>query len=126
MPHTNTIAPAAMRLDIPKSLLNALNQLCEIEHKVIKLGSPAGIERNIAKMKDAFAELGLVYENPMGQAFQETRSDLDATITGNGTDSLVVVEVIKPIVRLVVRDGSGEFSKIVQKGVVLVESRKEG
>ena len=60
-------------------------------------------------------------EDPMGQEFKETRTDLDATISGRGTENLIVVEVIKPIVRV----GEAAFSKVVQKGIVVVES-KEG
>ena len=118
---------------------SALNQVYEIEQKVKRHGDAANISRHLGKVKDAFAEeglpvwdagggrfkLGLVCEDPMGQSFNETRTDLEATISGAGTEHLVVVEVIKPIVRAVVRDGAGEFSKVIQKGIVVVESRKE-
>lgn len=110
---------------MPKSILTALNQLYEMEQKLKKHGDPANLQRNVDKMKAAFDEMGFAYEDPMGQAFSETRTDLEARISGCGTDDLVVVEVIKPIVRAVLRDGPGEFSKIVQKGIVVVESRKE-
>jgi len=76
-------------------------------------------------MKDAFAEFGLAYEEPMNQPFNETRTDLEATISGAGTEHLVVVEVIKPIIRVVLGEGAGEFSKVVQNGIVVVESRKD-
>ena len=122
-------------IPIPKSVLTVLNQLYEMEQKLARHGDPANLGRNVGKMKDALAEEGLpatdatgapapirlVYENPMGQPFQETRTDLEATIAGPGTDDLVVVEVIKPIIRAVAPDG---FSPIVQAGVVVVESRK--
>jgi len=114
-----------IKFQVPKSILVALNQLYEIEQKLKKNGDASGVQRNIAKMKDAFEELGFAYEDPMGQPFKETRTDLEATISGSGTENLVVVEVIKPIVRAVLRDGPGEFSKVVQKGIVVVESRKE-
>lgn len=118
------------RISIPKSILTVLNQLYELEQKLKKHGDPGNFSRNIGKMKDAFAEEGLpaqghdrirlAYEDPMGQPCDETRTDLEATIAGSGTDNLVVVEVIKPIVRATVRDG---FSLVVQKGIVIVESR---
>jgi len=128
-----------IRLQIPKSILTALNQLYELEQKIKKHGDPNSFLRNVNKMKDAFAEeglqmgdvgggqqpIGLVCEDPMGQPFKETRTDLDATISGAGTDNLVVVEVIKPIIRAVFRDSAGEFARVVQKGVVIVESQKE-
>jgi hypothetical protein len=128
-----------MDMQIPKSILTILNQLYELEQKLKRQDDPANLSRNVDKMKDAFAEkglpawdagggqgrVGLAYEDPMGQSFKETRTDLEATISGSGTEDLVVVEVIKPIIRAILRDGTGEFSRVVQKGVVVVESRKE-
>ena len=124
---------------IPKSILTVLNQLYELEQKLKKQEDSDDISRNVGKMKDAFAEEGLpvlyagggqlrvclTYEDPMGQPFKETRTDLEATTAGSCTENLVVVEVFKPIIRAIFRDGTGEFSKIVQKGIVTVESRKE-
>jgi hypothetical protein len=116
-----------IRLQVPKSLLMAMNQLYEIEQKLKHHGDPHGLQRHVGKMKDAFDALdtfGLVYEDPMGQAFNETRTDVEATISGAGTENLIIVEVIKPIIRAVHRGGPGELSKIVQKGIVVVESKK--
>ena len=120
-----------MKDGIPKQLLAAMNQLYELEKKVEKHGNPSNFERNIGKMKDAFEHFhepdgGFKYEDPMGQRFTETRTDLEATISGKDTQDLVVVEVIKPIIRFVSHDSLGSYSKVVQKGIVLVESRKEG
>ena len=121
---------------IPKSSLTVLNQLYELEQKLKKNGDPANLSRNVDKMKDVLAEegvptwdgggsqlnIGLTYEDPIGQPFKETRTDLEASISGTGTENLVVVEVIKPIIRAILGDG---LSKVVQKGIVIVESRKE-
>lgn len=133
-----TELPRAMQIGtaIPKSVLTVLNQLYQIEQK---LPEASDLRRNIDKMKDAFAEEGLpihdaggrpcivslTYEDPMGLPFKETRTDLDATIAGTGTDNLEVVEVIKPIIRATEKGGEAGFSRIVQKGIVIVESRKE-
>lgn len=114
-----------IKVQVPKSLLVALNQLYEIEQKLKKTDDPANLQRNVSKMRDAFEEFGLTYEDPMGQPFKETRTDLEATISGEGTEHLVVVEVIKPIIRVVMREDAGGFSKVIQKGIVVVESRKE-
>lgn len=137
----STELPRAMQIGtaIPKSVLTVLNQLYEIEQKLPKLDDSVSLRRNIDKMKDAFAEEGLpihdaggrpccvslTYEDPMGQPFKETRTDLDATIAGTGTDNLVVVEVIKPIIRVTLKGGEDGFSRIVQKGIVTVKSREE-
>jgi len=124
------------RIPIPKSLLIVLNQLYEVEQKLRKGDDPAGISRNLAKMKDALAEEGfpivdagggqipitLTYEDPMGQSYNDTRTDLEATISGVGTENLVVVEVIKPIIRSTWKDGADVTSKIVQQGIVIVKA----
>ena len=127
-------------IQTPKSILIVLNQIYELEQKIKKHGDPANLSRNVSKMKNALVEeglpvldagsgqlrrIGFAYENPMGQSVNETRTDLDFTISGTGTENLVVVEVIKPIIRAISRDSVGEFSNIVQKGIVIVESGKE-
>jgi hypothetical protein len=104
-----------------KRVLNILNNLYEIERKLRVHGDPANFQRNLDRIKEEFAEEKVFYEDPMGQAFKETRTDLEAQIAGSGTDDLVVVEVIKPIVR----SGDRDFSRVVQKGIVIVKSRVE-
>ena len=79
-----------IRIQIPKCILIVLNQLYELEQKLKKQGDGGNISRNVGKMKDAFGEEGLpdgsggrlrlAYEDPMGTAFRETRTDLEATI----------------------------------------------
>lgn len=106
----------------PKGILTILNQLYELEKKVAKMEDAVGLQRNINKMKDAFEDLRFFYEDPMGQKFKETRTDLEATIAGEGTEDLVVVDVHKPIIR----NGQRALSVVVQRGIVVVESQKKG
>lgn len=105
----------------PKWALTLLNQLFEIEKKLSasETSDPSGCMRNITKIKDALEEQGLFYEDPTGQPFKETRTDLEVTISGTGTENLRVVEVIKPIIR----EGNRDLSRISQKGIVIVESK---
>jgi hypothetical protein len=104
-----------------KQLLMVLNQVFEIEKKLSLHGDPNNLDRNINRIKNAIEEWGFFYEDPMGEDFQETRTDLDATISGKATERLKVVEVIKPIIRL----GQRALSRVVQKGVVIVEAVTE-
>lgn len=105
--------------DVPKWALSLLYNLYEIEQKLAKSGDPGNVLRNVGKMKDVIEELGLFYEDPMGQSFKETRIDLDASISGQGTEDLEVVQVIKPIIR----GGPRDLSRVVKAGIVVVESR---
>jgi hypothetical protein len=92
-----------------------------MERKLSINGDPSNLKRNIEKMKDVLeSEIKLFYEDPMGQSFNETRSDLDASISGVGTNDLVVVEVLKPVIRYGARE---EYSRVVQKGIVVVQSK---
>lgn len=105
--------------ETPKWACTLLNHLYELEKKVSAAGDTSNALRNIAKMKDTFEEMGLFYEDPLGQTFKETRTDLEATISGSSTENLIVVEVIKPIIR----QGSRQYSRVAQKGIVIVESK---
>lgn len=109
-------------IEVPKWALTVLNNLYEIERKLAIHGDPGNASRNIEKMKDAFAEQMLFYEDPMGEPFKETRTDLEASISGAETENLVVVEVIKPVIRV----GEAAFSRVVQKGIVMVQSEAPG
>ena len=102
-------------------LLRIINQLCDLEQRSNGLAEAEGFRRGINKMKRTFEDLGLSYENPIGQKFNETRTDVEAHISGSATDDLRIVEVMKPVIRYG-RDG---IFRVIQKGVVVVESRKE-
>ena len=104
--------------DLPKWVQQVLNNLYEIENKLGRSGDPGNALRNVMKMKEALASEGVFYEDPFGQSFDETRTDLEVTISGSGTENLRVVEVIKPIIRL----GESSYSRVAQKGIVVVQS----
>ena len=108
--------------EVPKWASNLLNQLYEVEQKLSLHGDAGNALRNVAKMKAILEEMGLFYEDPMGELFKETRTDLEATISGEGTENLHVVEVIKPILRY----GTRDLSRVFQKGIVVVECKKIG
>lgn len=108
-----------VRLECPKYLLQTLNQVYDMERKLSLHGDSANLLRNVERIKDAFASQELFYEDPMGQPFSETRTDLEASIAGAGADDLVVTEVIKPIIRA----GKQAYSVVVQRGIVVVKTR---
>lgn len=109
---------------IHKSHLVTLNQMFEIENKLKKLTEQNSIQRNIDRLKDYFETealpegQGLIYYNPIGEKFDETRTDCEATISGNGHDNLEIIEVIKPIIYI----KYGQSRMIAQKGIVIVQS----
>lgn len=106
-------------VELPKVLLLTLNQLFDMERKISLHGDSAGVLRNVERLKDAFAEELLFYEDPTGQPFNETRSDLEASIAGASSENLFVAEVVKPVIR----HGDKTYSRVVQKGIVVVQSK---
>jgi len=113
-----------------KPYFELIDQLFEIERKLVNIEESNSIARNLNKMKDIFeinlfssstsSEIGLTYHNPIGESYNETRLDLEASIAGNSTENLIIKEVIKPIIRY----KSGGSTLIARKGVVVVESKK--
>jgi hypothetical protein len=110
------------QISIPKDTILIINNLFEIEKKISIHGDVGNLLRNVIKIREVIEAQGLIFEDPQGQAFNQTRVDLDATISGEGTENLYVVDVIKPIIRISI---SG-ISQVVQKGIVVVESKSEG
>lgn len=108
--------------EIPRLLRVLLNNLYEIESKLALHSDAGNIGRNVERMKEALAEEGVFYEDPLGQPFKETRTDLEATISGQSTEDLFVTEVIKPVIRI----GRAQISRVVQKGIVVVQSKQNG
>lgn len=109
------------KFEVPKWALQVLSNLYDIERKLAAHGDPLNARRNVERIKEAFENQQLFYEDPMGQSFDETRTDLEASITGTGTENLQVVEVIKPIVRI--HFGDRSHSRVAQKGIVVVASQ---
>lgn len=109
-------------VQVEKWLLQTVNNLYELQRKLALHGDPGNAARNVERIRGLLCEQGVSYEDPMGQSFSETRTDLDATISGASTENLAVVEVIKPVVRV---DFQG-ISKVVQRGVVVVMDKNQG
>ena len=108
---------------IPQKFIEILDQVFEIEKKVENLTESNSISRNITRLKEIFEQLetdgGLVYHNPIGEPYNETRTDIEASIAGNSADNLIITEVIKPIVRY----RKGGITLIARKGIVVAESK---
>lgn len=108
-----------------KQQIQILNQIFEIEKKTLKLNEKNSINRNINKLKDIFENdldenLSFIIDNPINQKYKETRTDVEANISGDSTENLIIVDVIKPIIRL----KQDQNTQIIQKGIVIVQDEK--
>ena len=98
------------------------NLVFELEKKLPASVVTTGVQRNIERMKSVLEEAGLLILNPLGEVYNETRTDLEASISGTGKDALYIVEVIKPVIYEMGGDGSGR--SMVQKGVVIAGNKQ--
>jgi hypothetical protein len=112
-----------------KPYFELLDQIFEVERKLEKIQEENSISRNINRMKDIFGTLfssasgtdvGFTYHDPIGEQYNETRLDVEASIAGVSTENLIITEVIKPIIRC----KSGGSTWIARKGIVVVEAKK--
>ena len=112
-------------LKYPKNYLTILNQIFEIENKLQKVQEQNSIQRNIDRLKDFFVNealsdgQGLSYYNPLGESYDETRVDCEASISGTSHENLEIIEVLKPIIYAQV----GNIKMVVQKAIVIVQSK---
>jgi len=114
-------------LKYPKNYLTILNQIFEIENKLKKVQEQNSIQRNIDRLKDFFASealsvgQGLAYHNPIGENYDETRTDCEASISGASHENLEIIEVLKPIIYAQV----GNHKMVIQKAIVIVQTKNQ-
>lgn len=108
---------------VNKYHLDLLNAFFDIEKK--KEGT-VNIERQLSRVKRIFENCfneagggGLFLLNPIGERYEFTRTDCEASVTGTDVGNLYIIEVIKPIIAY---RHNGEQT-IVQKGIVIVASK---
>ena len=105
-----------------RPLLRLLSQLFELERRARDLADGDHVLRQVRRMKELFEEdFHLVFEDPIGQPFNETRTDVEGRLAGGSADNLVIVETIKPIIRFL----NGPTTFIEQKGIVIAGSKPE-
>lgn len=94
-----------------------LNQLFILENKLIKLAEGGSMLRNVDRIKEEILASGYSVESLLGQRYDETRTDCEASIAGGSTENLTITDVVKPLIRY--RDEME--SRIVQRAVVIVQ-----
>lgn len=112
-------------IKIPKHIPFILNQLFEIENKLKAINESNSIQRNLDRIKDYFETdalsdgQGFIYYNPLGESYNETRTDCEASISGSSHENLEIIEVLKPIIYF----KYANTQTIIQKAVVIVQSK---
>lgn len=79
------------------------------------------LSRRFQRIKKSFEELNLFVHNPIGEDYSETRLDCEASISGESSENLKIIEVIKPLVYFK-HEGDNE---LIQRALVIAEGRAE-
>lgn len=92
-----------------------INQLAEIEIKLLKDNNFEKFARNFSRMKQYLSDNGYEYMIPLNEKYSDTRADIEANISGNLSNNMFITQVIKPVIY--------KKNSIEQKGVVIIESK---
>ncbi len=111
----STFSPESHQLT---PFLTLINQLFDMQRKVERMEQARSLHRNVKRMGDALAEMGFTWHDPTGEPYDETRTDCEASIAGDSSDNLRIVETLKPIVRLT----HAGHPQLIQRAVVVVQS----
>lgn len=106
-------------MDKEQTLCRLINQLFALEQKVKESNDSKAFQRKFERIWSTVTDLKLRIHNPIGEAYDLTRLDCEATVAGNSSEQLSIVEVIKPIIY----DITDNQHRIVQRGVVIVEGK---
>jgi len=98
--------------------IQIINQLFEIQTKVKESCTSANFERNFNRLFSLFEEEGYFVQDPTGEKYSETRTDCEASITGQLDSKLRITRTIKPIIYHR-KDGD---VRLLQKAVVIAEN----
>jgi len=97
--------------------LKMANLVFELDKKIVSREDNPALRRIYDKMKQTLEEAGVFLYNPAGEKYSETRTDVQANISGTSANNLSIKEVIKPV--LYTEENGRRI--LIQKGVVIVE-----
>jgi hypothetical protein len=99
--------------------IKIINQVFELEKKTAAKPELSSLQRNIDRIKQNFEEAGYTILNPIGEPYHETRIDYEASISGDMSAHMQIVNVIKPVVYFT-EEGR---KSILQKGIVIAAAK---
>lgn len=105
----------------------SLNLLFQARKRLGRIEGTEAADRSIEALEALFAQeflpagQGFFTHDPTGEKYSDTRTDVQASMSGEATNNLRIVETMKPIISLRATSPDGaSTSIIVQQGVVVV------
>lgn len=98
-----------------KELLGLINAYVQLTLKITQEGQIEKFERPISRISHEWQNLGFDIQVPLGEIYSETRTDLEATLIGEGKKVYQITQVVKPVIY--------HQGILIQKGIVICEGR---
>lgn len=112
--------------------VKVLNSLFQAQKRLGRIEGTDSVDRALDAIKHEFRSgyhrpgSGFEMVDPTGQKYSETRSDVQATMSGVSNKNLRIIETMKPIISLQITTDDGRVTSIiVQQGIVVVRSSDE-
>ena len=102
-----------------QNIIQIINQLSEIKQKIAVENLEKKFERRFNRIFSILEDEGFIFQYPLGEKYNETRTDCEASIVGEASENMVIAQVIKP---LIYKKSNDEVS-LIQKAVVIVEKQ---
>jgi hypothetical protein len=93
-----------------------INQIFALDLKMKKENNDSA-NRYLARIYHEFEAMGFQIVNPIGQAYRNEMTDVDANIIGDFNRKSKITKVLKPVIYQV----ENNETKLLQKGIVIVE-----
>ncbi|MBN9297286.1 MAG: hypothetical protein J0I41_09750 [Filimonas sp.] len=98
--------------------LKMANLVFDLNKKIAR-DNNTQVERIKTKMEQVLEEAGFFLYNPTGEKYAETRTDVEANISGEVSADMYITDVIKPVVYT---EENG-MKILLQKGIVIVSGK---
>jgi hypothetical protein len=99
-----------------KEILAVINQCALLELKLIEQNAEESVVRMLQRIRASWENMGYTYILPIGEKYNETRTDVAANIVGETSDDLIITQIVKPVIYF--------QNQIVQQGIVIAASQK--
>lgn len=99
-----------------KETISIINQFALLEMKLKKDNADESVQRIIQRIKTEWQGIGYEYSLPIGEKYNDTRTDVLANIVGEIGEDMRITQIVKPVIY--------HNHLIVQQGVVMVEAKK--
>lgn len=103
--------------DIHNTYCSIINNIHALAQRMQSPEQERAIKRRLDRIVSDFEQLGIKYLNPIGESYDETRLDCEASIASDNLSNLKIAEVVKPIIYA----DTGAGYSIIQRGVVIVK-----